>query len=130
MKARHMKAYPAEADDPAEAYDKGASAYRTRWLMAHIRLHEIVDTGGRVDLEKCWADYLAGLRTVAEVAHRGLAGASRQRKAPPLGQSGVSEQVRVEPARSQWAHRRKKQRPRRSGPSLSKVVALPPRGAI
>jgi hypothetical protein len=86
MKARHMKG------DPAEAYDKGASAYRTRWLIAHIRLHEIIDTGGRVDIQKCWADYLADLRMVAEVAHRGLAGASGQRKAPPRGRG---ELIRV-----------------------------------
>jgi len=45
-----------------------ASLYRTRWLMAHNRLHEIVHAGGAVEVAKIWDDYLAELTTAPEIA--------------------------------------------------------------
>ncbi|MEJ0071348.1 MAG: hypothetical protein WDO24_24320 [Pseudomonadota bacterium] len=44
------------------------SLYRTRWLMAHNRLHEIVHAAEPADKAKLWADYLADLEKAEEVA--------------------------------------------------------------
>lgn len=50
-----------------EAKEMSASEYRTRWLMAHNRLHELVHAGGQGDAKKVWVDYLGDLETVPEV---------------------------------------------------------------
>ncbi len=49
------------------------SLYRTRWLMAHNRLHDIVHNSASVEPEKLsgqWNEYLAELNTAGEVASK------------------------------------------------------------
>ena len=48
-----------------------ASLYRTRWLMAHNRLHGLFHEGGLLKAEEHrgeWEAYLAELRTAETVA--------------------------------------------------------------
>lgn len=47
---------------------KMSSLYRTQWLMAHNRLHEIVHSDEDKPLAKHWDEYLAELRTAERVA--------------------------------------------------------------
>ena len=55
-------------------HEQRESLYRTRWLMAHNRLHEIVHyeyectDDPRISLIPQWDAYLAELRTAEEVA--------------------------------------------------------------
>jgi len=37
-----------------------ASLYRTKWLMAHNKLHELIHKGG--DPQQLWEEYLKELR--------------------------------------------------------------------
>ena len=49
------------------------SLYRTRWLMAHNRLHAIVhqDELAKLDqIKRQWRKYLAELKTAEDVASR------------------------------------------------------------
>ena len=50
---------------------KMSSLYRTRWLMAHNRLHEIVyEDEPKISLARHWDEYLAELRTAECVASK------------------------------------------------------------
>ena len=39
------------------------SLYRTRWLLAHNRLHALAHDGGSASAEDLWKEYLAELQT-------------------------------------------------------------------
>lgn len=48
---------------------KWSNLYRTQWLMAHNRLHEIVyEDDPKKSLSRHWDEYLAELRTAERVA--------------------------------------------------------------
>lgn len=56
-----------------EAWQCRESYYRTKWLMAHNRLHDVVHKPGLTKpeaLAKHFEEYLAELRTAEEVASR------------------------------------------------------------
>jgi hypothetical protein len=58
------------AQQPDQRQDS-ASLYRTRWLMAHNRLHDLFYKRGLIKSEEYrgeWETYLAELRTAEEVA--------------------------------------------------------------
>ena len=50
---------------------KWESIYRTQFLMAHNRLHDIVhEKGDKPTLAKHWDEYLVELRTAEQVASK------------------------------------------------------------
>ena len=60
-----------ETTEPMEPAPQ--SLYRTRWLMAHNRLHEIIHSGDpktKTSLARRWDEYLAELRTAKSIAAR------------------------------------------------------------
>jgi hypothetical protein len=46
------------------------SLYRTKWLIAHNRLHDIVHGKAQKPLVEVWKEYLNELQTAEEVAAR------------------------------------------------------------
>ena len=51
------------------SHEQQESLYRTRWLMAHNRLHEIVyGDVSKAETSQHWDGYLAELRTAESVA--------------------------------------------------------------
>lgn len=62
-----------QTQDPSEINESGssflASLYRTRWLMAHNRLHAVV-YGSSVPLTESWKEYLNELQQAGAIARR------------------------------------------------------------
>lgn len=53
------------------SHEHQEALYRTRWLMAHNRLHEIVHKGDsetETPRARHWDEYLAELRTAKDIA--------------------------------------------------------------
>lgn len=61
------------ADQQTDQIPDSASLYRTRWLMAHNRLHDLFYKGGLIKSEEYrdqWEAYLAELKTAEDIASR------------------------------------------------------------